>query len=384
MHYYFQYITIKTGRRPPSLPHYPNESEEFIMNQEINQEVREKVREKSELLPDFAVDCLFSIEAAKSPKTLYEYTKDWLLFFDYLVDMKKVTAPSSKYITVEDLEKVNERDLLSFFDRLTKYVRKFETASGKPTEQTFKNGPQGKARKLASIRTLYQYLIRRKFLSIDPSVYVEFKIPSKSKIRNRLSPNEIQSYFQAILGDVELTKAEQKFHGKVVERDYIISLFLAYMGLRVSELAALDISDVTINQQDDQSHIIVTRKGGDEQSIAMPEQIIGDVEGFIEVRKSMKDIPKSENALFLSLQKKRMNSRTIRQMIEKYRMRAGIQKTVTPHVFRRTFGTKHYNDYGDMYLTARVLGHSSAETTRKHYADPDESRERKSMTGFKY
>lgn len=91
-----------------------------------------------------------------------------------------------------------------------------------------------------------------------------------------------------------------------------------------------------------------------------------------------------ENPLFLSLQKKRIDARTVRQMLEKYRKRSKIDTKITPHVFRRTFGTNHYNTYEDMYLTAQVLGHSSAETTRKFYADPNQARVDLSMQKFDY
>ncbi len=57
---------------------------------------------------------------------------------------------------------------------------------------------------------------------------------------------------------------------------------------------------------------------------------------------------------------------------------------ISPHVFRRTFGTLHYNRYRDMYLTAQILGHRSAETTRKFYADPSEERKIQSMKEFTY
>lgn len=350
-----------------------------------NQDARDKIREKSEHLPSFCIDAIFSMETEKSPLTLLEYAKDWHLFFEFLIRMKRTDAASPSDVTIEDMKSVTERDLLAFFESMTKHIRTYVTSSGQEKQQIFRNGPSGKARKLASLRTLYHFLIERKMVVSDPSLLINIKVPQKNKLRNRLRPEEVQAYFQGILGEeISLTKQEKKYHGKVVERDYIISLLFAYMGIRVGELVALDLADIKIEKKSNRSYIIVTRKGGDEQAIAMPERIVDDVADYLEVRKEMKNVPKTEAALFLSLQKKRIDPRTIRQLIDKYRKRAGIDVKITPHVFRRTFGTKHYNDYGDMYLTARILGHSSAETTRRHYADPDETRERKSMEGFEY
>ncbi|MFE8095279.1 tyrosine-type recombinase/integrase, partial [Bacillus toyonensis] len=123
----------------------------------------------------------------------------------------------------------------------------------------------------------------------------------------------------------------------------------------------------------------------DEQAIPMPGRILDDLTAYLVERKKLTDVKKEDaKALFVSLHKKRMNERTVRLMLEKYRVRSGLDIKITPHVFRRTFGTNHYNTYQDMYLTAQVLGHGSAETTRRFYADPSQERVSESMKQFDY
>ena len=56
-------------------------------------------------------------------------------------------------------------------------------------------------------------------------------------------------------------------------------------------------------------------------------------------------------------------------MVEKYTTESGMAKHITPHKLRSTFGTKLYNETGDLYLVSSTLGHSSVDTTRRHYAD---------------
>ena len=83
-----------------------------------------------------------------------------------------------------------------------------------------------------------------------------------------------------------------------------------------------------------------------------------------------------ENALFLSLQKKRISVRSIEKLVKKYTQAVTSLKTITPHKLRSTFGTQLYQETGDIYLVADVLGHSDVNTTRKHYAAIEDQKRR--------
>ena len=78
--------------------------------------------------------------------------------------------------------------------------------------------------------------------------------------------------------------------------------------------------------------------------------------------------PGHEDALFLSLQKKRMDVRSVQNLVKKYARVITPLKNISPHKLRSTFGTNLYNETGDIYLVADVLGHSDVNTTRRHYA----------------
>ena len=79
---------------------------------------------------------------------------------------------------------------------------------------------------------------------------------------------------------------------------------------------------------------------------------------------STKDNP----ALFLSLQKKRITTRAVENIVKKYSQIATPLKHITPHKLRSTFGTQLYRNTGDIYVVADVLGHKDVNTTRRHYA----------------
>ena len=84
-----------------------------------------------------------------------------------------------------------------------------------------------------------------------------------------------------------------------------------------------------------------------------------------------------ENALFLSLQNRRMAVRSVENLVKKYASRVTTLKKITPHKLRSTYGTTLYQETGDIYLVADVLGHKDVNTTRRHYAALEDERRRR-------
>ena len=80
------------------------------------------------------------------------------------------------------------------------------------------------------------------------------------------------------------------------------------------------------------------------------------------------DKAKDTDALFLSLQNKRITTRAVENIVKKYSQIASPLKHITPHKLRSTFGTQLYHETGDIYVVAAVLGHRDVNTTKKHYA----------------
>lgn len=91
----------------------------------------------------------------------------------------------------------------------------------------------------------------------------------------------------------------------------------------------------------------------------------------------MTPVQEHENALFLSMQNKRITVRAVENLVKKYASVVTTLKKITPHKLRSTYGTALYRETGDIYLVADVLGHKDVNTTRKHYAALEEDRRRK-------
>ena len=83
-----------------------------------------------------------------------------------------------------------------------------------------------------------------------------------------------------------------------------------------------------------------------------------------------------ENALFLSMQNRRISVRAVENMVKKYSATVTSLKKITPHKLRSTYGTSLYRETGDIYLVADVLGHKDVNTTKKHYAALEDERRR--------
>ena len=100
-------------------------------------------------------------------------------------------------------------------------------------------------------------------------------------------------------------------------------------------------------------------------------------------RKAMTPVAGHENALFLSMQRKRMGVQAVENMVKKYARQVTPNKKITPHKLRSTYGTSLYKETGDIYLVADVLGHKDVNTTKKHYAAIDEDRRRQAALAVK-
>ena len=342
------------------------------MNLEKERQLDERLWRRKLELPDCANEFLRSIELDKEIQTQIEYAKDIHLFLEFLCQEVYKDQKGTTEITLSDLEKVSEYDVLNFLDYLSCYEKEFTTVGGNKTVQEFRNGPQGKERKRASLKMFYDYFIIRGKLKTNPMQNIDIKV-KKSEIKPRLSYNDVE-----LMLDAALNTNPDEFRGL---RNYVILKVLAYTGIRISELTDISMNNIW----KDRNEMVITRKGGYEEVLYINKNIRDDLYGYLKMREKIENIQKGhENALFISQRMRRMDPRSIRKMIQILAEKVGIGIKVTPHTFRRTFGWKHYNDNKDLELTAKVLGHESAETTRRSYASADESRTRDSLDSFGY
>ena len=179
-----------------------------------------------------------------------------------------------------------------------------------------------------------------------------------------------------LLDEVEnggsLTEKQKTFHNKTKIRDLALLTLLLGTGIRVSECVGLDISDVDFRN----GGIRIHRKGGKEVTVYFGVEVEDALKDYLEERTQMEPAEGHDNALFLSLQMKRMSVRSVENLVKKYAKIVTPLKKITPHKLRSTYGTALYRETGDIYLVADVLGHADVNTTKKHYAALDDARRR--------
>jgi integrase/recombinase XerC len=169
-----------------------------------------------------------------------------------------------------------------------------------------------------------------------------------------------------------LSRNEMRFHNRTVKRDVAILTLMLGTGIRVSECVGLDLSDVDFKEDGIRIH----RKGGYEAVVYFGEEVEQALKDYLEERREIIPQEGHENALFLSLQNRRITVRAVENLVKKYASRVTSLKKITPHKLRSTYGTSLYRETGDIYLVADVLGHKDVNTTRKHYAAIEEDRRR--------
>ena len=176
----------------------------------------------------------------------------------------------------------------------------------------------------------------------------------------------------AVESGEKLSKRQAVFHEKNKVRDLALMTLLLGTGIRVSECVGLDLKDVDLNN----GGIRIHRKGGKEVVVYFGDEVEDALLPYLEQRKRVIAEDGSENALFLSLQNRRISVRAVENLVKKYSQTVTSLKKITPHKLRSTYGTSLYRETGDIYLVADVLGHTDVNTTKKHYAAMDDDRRR--------
>ena len=294
--------------------------------------------------------------------TRINYINDIKLFLNFLMIQKHEDFPYDKIIsfTVKDMQKISAFDIEEFLNYVTIYkINDKETA----------NHEAGKARKLSSVRSFFKFLYKREYLHANPAQLVDYpKI--REKIITKLDEDEISKLLTLVDSGTGLTEKQKAYHNITRIRDKAIITLLLGTGIRISECVGLNINDLDF----DDNSFKITRKGGNETILYFGNETCEALQEYLINREEIIPEVGHENALFLSMQNKRITPRSIQNMVKKYALLATPLKKITPHKLRSSYGTLLYKETGDIYLVADVLGHRDVNTTKKHYAKIDTDR----------
>ena len=330
-----------------------------------------QIREIAKELPPACVDFFSAIAVTTGTFTRLAYAIDLKTFFSFLQTERYQFSHKPLYaFNNDDLALVSQSDLTAYVEYLTFYYK--SEPDGDVPVKALVNHDLSIKRKLCSIRSFYDYLFKNNRIPANVTTLVPLpKIHEKPILR--LSMEEMHRMLeQAATGD-GLTARQKAWHKLTVKRDYaLLSLFLG-TGVRVSECVGMDIGDVDLEN----NAFLITRKGGNQVVLYFPPEVAEALGEYMAERENVEALPGHEDALFLSMQKRRITQRAVQNLVKKYAaVAAPLKPRISPHKLRSTFATNLYNKTGDIYLVADVLGHSSVDTTRKHYADMTDARRR--------
>lgn len=315
-------------------------------------------------LPPFCTDFFRGIEPRTSARTRLAYAYDLKTFFDFL----KQASPELKSKKLRDLP-LSLLDEIKLMD-LEEYMEYLKCYSTEKREDLM-NTERGIMRKVSTVKSFYNYFYRTERIQNNPASLLQLpKIHEKEIIR--LDVDEVARFLDEVEDGECLTEKQKAYHAKTKLRDLAMMTLLLGTGLRVSECVGLNINDVDFRN----GGLRIHRKGGKEVIVYFGAEVEYALQDYLSEREHIVPEEGSEEALFLSMQRKRINVRSVEKMVKKYAQIVTPLKKITPHKLRSTYGTNLYRETGDIYLVADVLGHSDVNTTKKHYAALEDERRR--------
>ncbi len=268
------------------------------------------------------------VEQRASAHTLRNYRIDLVSFFTYLESLR---GPGF------DPGSISQLDLRAYLSSL------FE-----------KSARSSIARRLAAIRSFYRFLYR------------QGRVPSDIAARVPLPKAEKRLPRHLSLQEMELLLATPSITTSLGLRNRAILELLYSTGLRVAELAALNLDDVTSASEGGSHTLRVLGKGAKERIVVYGSTARSALENYVMAREDFGP-EEEERALFLNARDgTRLSVRSIERMVEATAREAGLPPDVTPHTLRHSFATHLLAGGADLRLIQELLGHSSLSTTQKY------------------
>ena len=341
--------------------------------EQLNDERTERTRAMLKNLPLSCSDFINSIAMTTSPLTRMAYTLDLETFCDYAHrELPSFAEKEPPEWTDADIDQFKAKDLHRYADYLTLYVRS-DDSGDQDQPRMLRNHECGVMRKLSSLRSYFDYLFKAERIQSNIAALVSLPKLHEKPILYLINEEVDRLLAVASDGSPTLSDHQQKFHKLTKTRDVAMLMLFLGTGIRVSECVGVNLDDLDFRL----NAVLVTRKGGNQVILYFPQEVADALKAYLEERKTIKAAPESQNALFLSLQKKRMTQRAVQIMVKKYCAEAvPLKKRMSPHKLRSTYATRLYHETEDIYLVADALGHADVNTTRKHYAAMSDQRRR--------
>lgn len=282
-----------------------------------------------------------------SRATVDEYFLDLRNFFRFLKIERNIVPRATELdeISIRDIDldfvsKVTLAEVYDYLAFLSRDKAKFTRARSEEYGLT----ASSRARKVSCIRGFYKYLtVKAKLLEENPVQDLDSPRPKRSLPRY-LTLEESQRLLQSV-------------DGMHKERDYCILCIFLNCGLRISEIAGLNLSDIRSD------HLRVLGKGNKERVVYLNDATAEAINQYLVVRRDTAAIDR--NALFLSSRRTRVTREGLHAMVKKALLKAGLDsEKYSAHKLRHTAATLMLSNGVDVRTLQEILGHESLNTTQ--------------------
>ena len=301
-------------------------------NEEILEETYENYKDIENLM--FFVDKYLYYEEVilgKSSNTIRSYRRDILQFMEYIDEYEEIK-------TFEDVEMLTIRSFIAYLNSDERLKKK---KNAKVVSKRSIN------RKISALRTFFKYLQEKKVIQTNKVMYVNMPKFEK-ELPNVLSKDDLNK-MRSVINTEKITGI----------RDRLIIELLYSSGIRASELINLNEYVIDFNERE----MRIVGKGDKERITFFSRNAKKWLEKYIEEKKKeYKNY--SKEILITNSKGKKLTTRSLRRLISNHATEAGLQKEVTPHVFRHSFATELLNNGVDIRYLQELLGHSSISTTQ--------------------
>ena len=314
-------------------------------------------------LPSFLRPYFSYLKSNVLPMTRRAYLHDVRFFMNYLINETDLTkAETIREISSDEINAVTAADINLFID----YCRKYMVDDGKAVT-VYENSNRSLARKKSSVSVLFKQLYREGIIEknitdgFDP---IRVSGPGEREIK-ALQDDEVMIMLDSVTTGSGLTDRERTYWEKTKYRDKAILMIFVTYGLRLSELQQLNVSSFNFTR----GEFKIYRKRGKESLMPLNRSVEMVLADYIdEERKTI--VPQdadAEEALFLSLQGKRITERAIRELVKKYTsiaLNTSRSSGYSPHKLRATAATSLIGRGNSIYDVAALLDHEQVTTTQ--------------------
>jgi site-specific recombinase XerD len=217
-----------------------------------------------------------------------------------------------------------------------------------------KNGNNGYSRvsiirKVSALRAFYRFLVQQNWFKANPMPNGRnLKIKASKPLPSFLSRAEVNR----LLASPDISN----IYGL---RDKAVLEILYSCGIRLTELEAIDLSDIKMDARE----LLVKGKGSKERWVIFGNPTELAISQYLQYSRS-KLSDQSTNALFLNRYGKRLSKRSIEKLVALYARKAGLKSGIHPHTLRHTFASHMLEGRADLRVIQLLLGHSSPSTTQ--------------------